>query len=176
MKEPDKDSARWRSASSSQRSTRTSPTPLPTRFAATRCRPEGAAGLHPEKAGARRDRAGFLTLLDDAAGDDRRRCRELHRPPHARSRAVAHAARRTRSTARVIVNRVWQYHFGRGLVANAERLRQARRDAVASRAARLARAAVRRGRLEPQEAAPADPALARPISSPRAARSPSRRG
>ena len=41
-------------------------------------------------------------------------------------------------TARVIVNRLWQYHFGRGIVADAERLRRPRRAPDPPRAARLA--------------------------------------
>ena len=41
-------------------------------------------------------------------------------------------------TARVMVNRIWQYHFGRGIVADAERLRHAGPAADAPGAARLA--------------------------------------
>ncbi len=40
--------------------------------------------------------------------------------------------------ARVLVNRVWGWHFGRGIVAHAQRLRRPGRAADASRAARLA--------------------------------------
>ncbi len=40
-------------------------------------------------------------------------------------------------TARVLVNRVWHWHFGKGLVDDAQRLRPAQRPADASRAARL---------------------------------------
>ena len=42
---------------------------------------------------------------------------------------------------RVIVNRVWKWHFGTGMVELAEQLRQARRAAVESRAARVPRRA-----------------------------------
>ena len=41
-------------------------------------------------------------------------------------------------TWRSIVNRVWQHHFGRGLVVDAQRLRPDGRPALAPRAARLA--------------------------------------
>ena len=40
-------------------------------------------------------------------------------------------------TARVLVNRVWHWHFGQGLVDHAQRLRPAERPALAPRAARL---------------------------------------
>ena len=67
-------------------------------------------------------------------------------------------------TARVMVNRVWQHHFGRGLVAHAEQLRRAGRAAHASRAARLPGQPVRRRRLVAQGAAPRDHAVGRRIS------------
>ena len=59
-------------------------------------------------------------------------------------------------TARVMVNRLWQHHFGEGIGANAERFRHERRPAFASGAARLAGHAVRREEVEPQGDAPAD--------------------
>ena len=62
-------------------------------------------------------------------------------------------------TARVMVNRIWQWHFGRGIVAHAERFRTAGRAAHASRAARLAGDGVRRARLEHQGDAPPDHAV-----------------
>ena len=59
-------------------------------------------------------------------------------------------------TARVMVNRLWQGHFGRGLVAHVQRLRQDGRRAQPSRAARLAGHRVHRTGLEPEGHAPAD--------------------
>ena len=53
-------------------------------------------------------------------------------------------------TARVIVNRLWQKHFGRGIVADARQLRQDGRAADASGAARLAGGRVHEPRLEHQ--------------------------
>ena len=72
-----------------------------------------------------------------------------------------------------MVNRVWRWHFGQGLVRIAGQLRPARRAADAPGAARLARAAVRRGRLVAQGAAPADHALGDlPDEQPRTTRRP----
>ena len=59
-------------------------------------------------------------------------------------------------TARVLVNRLWQHHFGRGIVATPERFRLAGRAGHPSRAARLAGHRVRRPRLEPEGDAPPD--------------------
>ena len=61
--------------------------------------------------------------------------------------------------ARVIVNRVWKHHFGRGLVDNAQRLRHAGRPALASRTARRPGGPLRRPRLVAEVAAPRDHAL-----------------
>ena len=60
---------------------------------------------------------------------------------------------------RVMVNRIWQGHFGEGIVAHAQRFRPAGRAADASRVARLAGRRVRRARLEHQADAPADHAV-----------------
>ena len=64
-------------------------------------------------------------------------------------------------TARVMVNRVWQHLFGEGTGAHAERFRQARRQPLAPRVARLPGGDFRRGRLVGEEADPAGDALAR---------------
>ncbi len=60
------------------------------------------------------------------------------------------------TTARAIVNRVWQAYFGTGLVSTERGPRHAERAAVASRAARLAGRRVHGARVEPQEPAPVD--------------------
>ena len=73
---------------------------------------------------------------------------ELEQPKHegARRAALAHWLTDPRNplTWRSIVNRVWHYHFGRGLVDYAERLRPHGRGAIASGTARLARGLVPR--------------------------------
>ena len=71
------------------------------------------------------------------------------------------ADRRNPMTARVMVNRLWQFHFGRGHRAHAQRLRPAWRTGHASRTARLAGRRVHGGRLADQADAPADRALER---------------
>ena len=61
--------------------------------------------------------------------------------------------------ARVLVNRVWGWHFGQGIVRHAQRFRRPGRGADPSGAARLAGQRPDRTRLEPQATAPADRAL-----------------
>ena len=62
-------------------------------------------------------------------------------------------------TARVMVNRIWQHHFGRGLVALVQQLRHAGRTAQPSRAARLAGSSLGRVRLVDQDDSPRDHAF-----------------
>ena len=62
-------------------------------------------------------------------------------------------------TSRVMVNRIWRWHFGQGLVQHDRQLRGPRRPSGQSAPARLAGAAVRRRRLVDQVDAPADHAF-----------------
>ena len=97
----------------------------------------------------------------------RRRPKTEHRYGAAR-RSVGRPWRRGSSSpdnplvARVLVNRVWGWHFGRGIVAHAQRLRRSGRGPNPPRAARLAGRGPDRPWLETQTAAPADPARPAP--------------
>ena len=62
-------------------------------------------------------------------------------------------------TARVMVNRIWQHHFGEGIVRTPEQLRQDGRASHASRTARLASDRVRSEWLGNQEHASPDSEL-----------------
>ena len=75
--------------------------------------------------------------------------------------AQAIASRDNPLTARVIVNRVWLHHFGKGIVRTPSDFGTRGDPPTPPRTARLARRALHGGRLVGQEAAQADPAVGR---------------
>ena len=92
------------------------PAPLPIAFAAADVGPKAATVFIPKKQALGDIEPGFLTLLDPAAAD----VKPLPTSSGRRSALVRWLiAPENPLTARVIVNRMWQQHFGRGLAANA---------------------------------------------------------
>ena len=91
------------------------PAPLPVAFGATDVGP-AAAPVHIPKRGPEPVEPGFLTLLDEQPA-------QIEAFTESTGRRAALAQWLTQPgnplTARVMVNRVWQDHFGRGLAANA---------------------------------------------------------
>ena len=79
-------------------------------------------------------------------------------PEHQRRLALAHWIGDAANplTARVLVNRLWHYHFGQGLVEHAEQFRLSRWESIASRTARLAGQRIYRPRRQHEGDAPAD--------------------
>lgn len=92
------------------------PKPLPDAFAVTDAGPNAPANPLKTRKGSQEIAPGFLTILDP---------KMPHITPTAtstgRRRALADWITRpdNQLTTRVIVNRVWQYHFGRGIVGTA---------------------------------------------------------
>jgi hypothetical protein len=92
------------------------PAPLPVAFAAADVGPVAPPVFIPKKPSLGEIEPGVLTLLDPAPA-------KVARLPNSTGRRSALAQWLTTPdnplTARVIVNRAWQQHFGRGLAANA---------------------------------------------------------
>lgn len=92
------------------------PAPLPLAFAAADVADQAPPTRIPKKASAGEIEPGVLTLLDPAP-------LQVQPLPNSTGRRTALARWLTAPgnplTARVIVNRVWQQHFGKGLAANA---------------------------------------------------------
>jgi len=90
------------------------PPPLPVALAATDVSPQAAPVTIPKK-GDQAIEPGFLTLLDEKPAKV-----EPFKTSSGRRAALARWLTNTANplTARVMVNRIWQQHFGRGLIAS----------------------------------------------------------
>ena len=99
-----------------------------------RRRPANAAGAPPRQPG-HPGRGGAAAVPGDPGR--RRRRRRSRRAAAGWSWPQAIASKDNPLTARVIVNRVWPHHFGRGLVGTPSNFGTPRRAADAPRAARL---------------------------------------
>ena len=103
--------------------------------------------------------AGFLSAITGNQDPAEIRLDPFKRwPTRSRRMALAKwiASKDNPMTARVLVNRLWHWHFGQGIVTYTQRLWLSKRRPFTSRVARLAGRKVCRGKVEHQVAASPD--------------------
>ena len=143
------------------------PRPLPTPLAVVDVGPEAPPVFIPKK-GDEPVAPGFPTILEEGPA----KIEPLEGSPRSTGRRAALARWLTRGdnplSTRVIVNRAWQSHFGRGLAASASDFGRLGEAPTPPRAPRLADGPIRPGGLEAQAPPPDDPDLGRlpPVGHP----------